>query len=806
MPGKKYISILMDYDNMKYTGSNGGSSNNANGISDTLAQGLQFQKYLKKISGFGSEPVVEQFIFMSERERREKLDELTRLKTQYIALVNNFEGSGNTLRTGYLSYLSSGTYPDPNYTNKHVTFAGQDGYVTRHGVFKSYDASNNQFDGKNGCPPMSGRKTITGTSLSSILADNGLKQGAAMQNGQTCGDEGTNVVVTDFGMPGITYSGCYQASDPTLSGLQLQPGGAIFNVNSCKTRAVDTGAAVFAVRNVDASLNKADCYTGATYMSPTLLGDAYVGKTLWTSADTPDLSGTFTTPYKMQLKNGGFISILDSTASNPQLVKQIPGTGEVGCNIIPVVTKFYVTPAVTTPPTIPSNLFAGSQSIINPSSAPSFSFKISEIFPGVLVESQTYTLVYTCGQGGAEKTMNVTGGPDYRIVIPACVPVSSTTQNCVDYHLRLTDDGKMQVFKGTEPAATVTTSLHTKTFTGDIVSSVENPSYISKNGITGIYYISSVTPLSTGQYIASTNGKLVLIMQPDGHLVLKTFEQKYKCSTRTQDGQSYGESDAYSLYNFTSTIDNSNIGKLAYIDEDGLSHVYPSSMISREQNNYKRFSNFNSAGNDLENMPILNSSDSACKLRSNNTVSSGGYVYDNNTKKCYIKNNSFNLTTPKTYEANFYLNVKRPIPIVPISCSDTLTEIDSTRWSNYKTSGSSMSSSFNCAAAEQYSLQERNVREIEEQIFNMAIEIIDKINYLQSQGVTLDSDMRAFKARLQTTIAQSRDTYDPDITNSALSGMLSDVDLMVLQENTRYLFLSIFAVGVMVVALNAIKK
>jgi hypothetical protein len=117
-----------------------------------------------------------------------------------------------------------------------------------------------------------------------------------------------------------------------------------------------------------------------------------------------------------------------------------------------------------------------------------------------------------------------------------------------------------------------------------------------------------------------------------------------------------------------------------------------------------------------------------------------------------------------------------------------------------------MSSSFNCAAAEQYSLQERNVREIEEQIFNMAIEIIDKINYLQSQGVTLDSDMRAFKARLQTTIAQSRDTYDPDITNSALSGMLSDVDLMVLQENTRYLFLSIFAVGVMVVALNAIKK
>ena len=48
MPGKKYISILMDYDNMNYAGANGSSSNaKPNGISDTLTQGLQFQKYLK---------------------------------------------------------------------------------------------------------------------------------------------------------------------------------------------------------------------------------------------------------------------------------------------------------------------------------------------------------------------------------------------------------------------------------------------------------------------------------------------------------------------------------------------------------------------------------------------------------------------------------------------------------------------------------------------------------------------------------------------------------------------------------------
>lgn len=802
MPGKKYITILMDYDNMNYAGSNGGSSNN-DGISDILTQGLQFQKYLKNISGGNSEPIIEQFSFMSDREKVEKLEQLSELKDQYIELVRNFEGAGNTLRSGYSTYLS--VFPDPNYTNKHVTFAGQNGYVTRRGVFKSYDGSGNEFDGVNGCPYLSDRKTISGTSLDDILSDKKLRKGAAMQNGQNCGDEGTNVVVTDFGVPGITYRGCYQSSDTALNGMALQPGGLTYNVETCKSRAVDTGAAVFALRNVDASLNKANCYTGATFVSPTKLGNAYVGETLWTSESTTALSGTFTTPHYMKLANGGFISIFDSTPANPQLVKQIPGTGEVGCNIIPVVTKFYVTPPTTTPPTTPVNLFTVPQTQVNPSAAPSFSFKISEIYPDVPVTSQNYTLVYTCN--GVEKTMNVTGGvPETRIIIPACAPVSSTTQNCNDYHLILKDDGTMQVNKGLTPTSSSTTPLYTPSFAEKIVNSVVNPSYPVTGRKTGSNYISSSAQLLQNEYITSDNGKLVLIMQPDGHLVLKTFTQQFKCSTRTVNGKPYdfGGSESYALYNFTSPIDNSNIGKLAYIDDDGLSHVYPSSMITREQNNYKRFDNFDSPGNNLEE--ITNSSNNACKLRSDNLASSGGYVYDNNSKKCFIKNTSFNLTTPKTYADQFYLNVKRPVPIVPISCNDTLTEIDSTRWAKYKT-GSNMSSSFSCGAARQYSREQQNVRATEEELYNMAIDIVNKMNYLQLQGVTLSTDMAAFKRQLQQSInAYNTKPGVDNVINSALSGMMSDVDLMVLQENSRYLFLSIFAVGVMVVALNAIKK
>jgi hypothetical protein len=809
MSGKKYITILMDYDNMNYAGSNGGSANNSCDISDTLKQGLQFQKYLKNISGFGAETLVEQFVPISDREKQQKLAQLEDLKRDYFALINNFESSGNTLRAGYNSYLSA--LPVSTYANKHVTFNEQNGYVNRRGVFKSYDGSGNSFNDVNGCPSTSERLRVTGSSLSDILSSNRLTRGGAMEDGKNCGDEGTNVVVTDFGVPGITYKGCYQATDTAFTSDRwtLQEGGAIYNVNSCKNRAVDTGAALFALRNVDPSLNKAQCYTGATFVSPTLFGDAYVGTTLWSSADTPKLSGAFLFPYKMQLKNGGFISIIDSS-SPPQLVKQIKDNRTSACQIIPRVTKFYETPATTTTP--PVNLIATTEDAlntlnrnINPDNVPSFSFQISAIYPNVPVSLKNYTLVYTCGVGGVEIKKEINGGNEYRFVI-SC---ENNTSDCVDYYLTLTGD-KMQINKGLPPTSTssATSIVFTSpSYASSITSSVENPSYpisggINSNRISGNVQLSS----STNDYITSSDGKLVLIMQSDGHLVLKTFEQKFKCSTRAQDGKSYGDADAYALYNFTSSIDNSNIGKLAYIDEDGSRHEYPSSMISREQGNYKRFQNFKSDGNNVANMPIENSSNNACKLASDNMVSSGGYVYDNNTKKCWIKNSNFNLKTPKVYSENVFVNVKRPVPIVPVSCSDTLTEIDSTRWSKYK-SGSDMTSSFSCGASNYYSGARQNVRTIEEQLYVMAIDIVNKMNELQSQGVTLSSDMIIFKTQLRQSIdARNAAQNNDNVVNSALSGMMSDVDLMVLQENTRYLFLSIFAVGAMVVALNAIKK
>lgn len=809
----------MEYNNMEYNKFDSSNSNNNNdrnsiehsversdgnadgenslNISDTLKQGIKFQNYIKKITGLNGTNVEP---FISQADAAVQLQELASLKQQYTDLVTNYSTSTSSYRTGYETYLKNA--PNALYMNKHVQLGvnGPNGYVTRNGVFKPYDGDGSLFNNVNGCPSTANRVVIPGKNPTEILKSNNLRMGALMQNDQSCGDEGSNVLVMQAGVPEITYSGCYQSGDTTLTNLQLQPGGAIFNVNTCKFRAVDTGAAAFALKNYNNTTKLADCYTSATVVSPTLLGNVYSSTDLWTSADTLAATNVeFQTPYKMILKDNGFINIVDSSA-DLKLVKQIANTGDPACNILPIITSFKETPD---PTNIKPELFNSSAPSLNVNNAPSFSFKISSIYSAAPA-TLNYKLKYKCNDV-LQPVMNITNGtPNTIITINAC----PNTASCPNSYLILKNEGIMEINKGVGPptgTATQPSPLYRKTYS--VTNSVANPSYLFGNGKTGTNYISSGQVLSADEYIASPDGKLVLIMK-NNELYLKTFTQQYKCANNAVDGKTYGTTDTYALYNFNSPMDNSNIGKLAYIDDDGLRHVYPDSMIQRDENNYKRFMNYDSLGNNMANMPIQNSNSNACKLASNALSTSGGFVYDNNTKKCWIKNNNLTLATPKTYANNTFLYVKKPVPIVPNSCSNTIREIDSNRWKQYKSSSIDMHTSFSCNAARLYSSDQNNIRALEDQIYDMAIVIIGKMINLQRQGISLSADMRAFKRQLEQSIHE-HDNENSDLNGSiksALDGMMNDADLMVLQENTRYMFLSIFAVGALVVALNAIKK
>ena len=256
-------------------------------------------------------------------------------------------------------------------------------------------------------------------------------------------------------------------------------------------------------------------------------------------------------------------------------------------------------------------------------------------------------------------------------------------------------------------------------------------------------------------------------------------------------------------------MDNSKVGKLAYIDDDGIKHEYPSNMVTYSDMAY-RFNNYDYIGDNVANMPLLNKTLEECKTASMNNKASGGYVYDVGTKECWVKNSNLNYasSSKKTYAQNKYLRIKRNKPIPPSTCTSNVSQIYTSEWDKYK-SGELLTTSFACGAAKVYSPDKQILASKEKEVSSLANDILDKIYALERSNVALSADIKKFKQQLLTSKDWRKNTEEHDknkLINIALGGMLSDTDITLLQQNTRYLFFSIFAVGALAVTLHGLKR
>lgn len=176
--------------------------------------------------------------------------------------------------------------------------SGHIGYVTSDGVFKHYPNRNlyNQTRGKNGCP--SNYTRANGKIVGNIITSNdstfpNFKLGTPMEMGQSCGDEGKNVFVTNPGPVGNSkYEGCYNNS--TSSELTKSSETGQYNAvgfNKCKQFAHDTGNSVFAIsKNGDGTMN---CYVGDDLNKVKEGGVAIVPIQSWASSQVNGTVATF---------------------------------------------------------------------------------------------------------------------------------------------------------------------------------------------------------------------------------------------------------------------------------------------------------------------------------------------------------------------------------------------------------------------------------------------------------------------------------------------------------------------------------
>jgi hypothetical protein len=145
------------------------------------------------------------------------------------------------------------------------------------------------------------------------------------------------------------------------------------------------------------------------------------------------------------------------------------------------------------------------------------------------------------------------------------------------------------------------------------------------------------------------------------------------------------------------------------------------------------------------------------------------------------------------------------------SCTKNIDTIDTINWDAYAKTGVPMSQNTVCGL-EKATQNENIYRDaIKMQLAAIADEIVNKITYLISLNTSMNNQMGIDKTVLQENlkkyqeISKQYNQYN-SVDSTNINGILSDSDIVVLQENYSYLFWSILAIAIVVVTIHAIKK
>jgi hypothetical protein len=375
--------------------------------------------------------------------------------------------------------------------------------------------------------------------------------------------------------------------------------------------------------------------------------------------------------------------------------------------------------------------------------------------------------------------------------------VYSTKTPTNSYFLILQDDGNMCIYLGTP-----------SNNQGGVWCSMTNgkqqqanPNFTAAKGKYGQNFIVSGSTLAPGDFVGSTNGNLVLIMQTDGNLVLYTFTTSSKCST--SGGKNVGSQNTNGLYQLNQVGVSANMAQIAYIDQDSQLHKYPTNNV-QYGNTYTTINGADSGGNDISGAAYGNATVDQCQTSCNKNNACAGFAFSNNV--CYPK-------TSKMYpigqiqgkpNVNLYLRNKSPVT-PPIGVKNTTNNIDTISYQNY-VNGGAISNAYGLSKIS--SVQKKQLEQMQTKMNLLS----NQINNLTNKFTSGDEQLN----EQSETNVQGVDTYVKDIktTNnkiknypiSTYENILQDSDIVVLQKNYDYLFWSIVAVTTVIISMNIVKK
>ncbi len=272
---------------------------------------------------------------------------------------------------------------------------------------------------------------------------------------------------------------------------------------------------------------------------------------------------------------------------------------------------------------------------------------------------------------------------------------------------------------------------------------------------------------------------------------LPTGEKSTQCKSGYNDKQ-YGDNTSMFMYSIKNPGNTSLLGKYGFVDANSTLHEYPNDMI-QQTNDYTQISNTDSRGNNLTTMTAASPDD--CKTSCNSNSSCGGFTWWPQSNTCYLKSKAFPETSVNSNSTFFSRNKK----INNMCNGRPLEEIDTNLWQTYAKGDNMDANGTQCNLTMENPEITNKLKTLQQQMDELTIQIIEKsaeVNQDNNLNATSINDNNTNLLKMIKGVKENFKTMDD------INSMLSDSDILVLQQNYSYIFWSIFAVGFMISTLS----
>jgi hypothetical protein len=268
------------------------------------------------------------------------------------------------------------------------------------------------------------------------------------------------------------------------------------------------------------------------------------------------------------------------------------------------------------------------------------------------------------------------------------------------------------------------------------------------------------------------------------------------------------------------------LGKIAYIDSDANLREYPGSMLQKS-NEYIVYNNYDSKGYDISNGIIPANNIDSCKTACNSNSECAGFIYKQNEGKCFLKNSGMYPSSDRTYvdsNSNIKMGVRIPKvnPDIVQTCNKKINNIDAIKYGAYK-KGNAMDENVYCGITKEINpdisvyntvsnklgQENDNITKTLDKVINTTNSKPREYNKQTLTGVNSKNDNIITKLKIDTlkqiqeNYGNMKEGFEPNLND--IESMLSDADIIVLQENYSYIMWSVLAVGLLSMTVSAVR-